>query len=61
MIDGRFAEAATAKASATRNAMFSFCAGMASAMAMPPMTNAAIRATLTSSFSVAVPFLMTVA
>ena len=31
--------------------MFSFCAGMASAIAMAPMTNAAMRATLTSSFS----------
>ena len=41
--------------------MFSFCAGMASAMAMPPITNAAMRATFTSSFSVTLPFLMTVA
>ena len=55
MIDGRFAEAATAKASATRKAMLSFWAGMARTMAMPPITNAAIRATLTSSFSVASP------
>ena len=35
--------------------MFSFCAGMASAIAMPPITKAAMRATRTSSFSVAVP------
>ena len=41
--------------------MLSFCAGMASAMAIAPMTNAAIRATLTSSFSVALPFLNTLA
>ena len=61
MIDGRFADAATAKARATRKAMLSFCAGMASAMAMPPITNAAMRATLTSSFSVAWPRLKTVA
>ena len=37
--------------------MLSFCAGMASRIAMPPMTNAAMRATLTSSFSVALPAL----
>ena len=55
------ADAATAKASATRNAMFSFCAGIASTIAMPPMTKAAIRATRTSSFSVALPFLNTLA
>ncbi len=41
--------------------MLSFCAGIESAMAMPPMTNAAIRATRTSCFSVAVPFLTTLA
>ena len=39
MIAGRLADAATAKASATRNAMLSFCAGIASAMAIAPMTN----------------------
>ena len=61
MSDGRLADAATAKASATRNAMFSFCAGMASTIAMPPMTNAAMRATLTSSFSLAFPRFHTVA
>ena len=41
--------------------MLSFCAGMASAIAMPPMTNAAMRATLTSSRSVAWPRLHTLA
>ena len=61
MIDGRFADAATAKASATRNAMFSFCAGMASAIAMPPITNAEIFATLISDCSLAVPFFQTLA
>ena len=56
-----WADAATAKASATKKAMLSFWAGMARAMAMPPITNAAIRATLTSSFSDAVPFFHTLA
>ena len=41
--------------------MLSFCAGMASAIEMPPMTKAAILATFTSSFSVATPRLKTVA
>ena len=52
MIAGRLADAATANASATRNAMLSRWAGIDSAMAIAPMTNAAIRATRTSSFSV---------
>ncbi len=52
---GRFAEAATAKASATRNAMFSFCAGIASAIATAPMPIAANRATRSSFFSVGFP------
>ena len=39
--------------------MLSFCAGMASTMAIPPMTKAAIRATLTSSSSEAWPRLIT--
>ncbi len=52
MIAGRFAEAATAKARATRNAMFSDCAGMARAIETAPISSAATRATLTSSFSV---------
>ena len=51
MIDGRLADAATAKASATRNAMLSRCAGIDSAIAMAPMTKAPMRATRTSSFS----------
>ena len=41
--------------------MLSFCAGIASAIAIPPITKAAIRATRTSSFSVASPFLNTLA
>ena len=58
---GRLPEAATAKASATRNAMFRSWAKIDSTMATPPIANAAIRATLTSSFSDAVPFLITLA
>ena len=41
--------------------MFSFCAGMASRIAMKPIPNAEPRATLSSCFSVAVPFLITLA
>src|SRR5690349_6517792 len=48
---GRFAEAATAKASATRNAMLSFCAGIASAIDTAPIPTAANRATRSSDFS----------
>src|SRR3954468_10852727 len=59
--DGRFAEAATAKASATRNAMFSFCAGIASAIATAPIPIAANRATRSSLFSVGFVFAITLA
>ena len=55
------AEAATANASATRNAMFSDCAKIESTIATPPMPNAAIRATPTSCFSVTSPFFHTFA
>jgi hypothetical protein len=58
---GRLADAATAKASATRNAMFSRWAGMASKIATVPMPKAAIRTTRNSSFSLAFPFLNTLA
>src|ERR671920_1520320 len=61
MIEGRFADAATAKARATRNAMLRFCDGIASAIEMPPITKAAILATRISSRSEAVPFLATLA
>ena len=61
MIDGRFADAATANASATRNAMLSFCAGIARAIEMPPITKAAMRAVRISSRSLAVPFFTTLA
>ena len=43
---GRLADAATAKASATRKAMFSRCAGIASKIATDPMAKAAIRTTI---------------
>src|SRR5215203_2329731 len=58
---GRLADAATAKASATRKAMFSRCAGMASKIATAPMPKAAIRATINSLLSDACPFLNTLA
>jgi hypothetical protein len=58
---GRLAEAATAKANATRKAMLSFWAGIDSAIATPPITNAAMRATLTSCFSVTLPSFQTLA
>ncbi len=45
---GRLADAATAKASATRKAMFSRWAGIASAIATAPMPNAATRTTIIS-------------
>src|SRR6476661_4785729 len=51
-ITGRFAEAAMAKAMATRNATFSDWAGMARAMETAPMTTAEIRPTRTSCLSV---------
>ena len=41
--------------------MLRFCAGIASRIAMPPITKAAILATLTSSFSEASPLRKTVA
>ncbi len=60
-IVGRFAEAATAKASATRNAMFWSLARMPPTMANRPITTAAIRATLTSASALTSPRLMTLA
>ncbi len=49
-ITGRLAEAATAKASATKNATLAFGPSrMATPMAMAPTTNAVTRATFTSS------------
>ena len=45
-IVGRFADAATAKASATRNAMFCPLAAMPPRIATAPTTSAAMRATL---------------
>src|ERR671915_2656609 len=58
---GRLAAAATAKASATRNATLMPRAKIDSTMAIAPMTKAAIRAALTSSRSLAVPRLITLA
>src|SRR6478609_2384627 len=58
-ITGRFADAAMAKAIATRNATFSDWAGMARAIDTAPMQTAAIRPTLTSCLSVTLPFLIT--
>ena len=58
---GRLADAATAKASATRKAMFSRCAGIASKIATAPMAKAAIRTTISSLLSDACPFLITLA
>jgi hypothetical protein len=55
------ADAATANAKATRNATLRFLPGMASRIATPPMTNAAMRAVLISCFSVTSPFLITLA
>src|SRR3712207_5914534 len=60
-IEGKFADAATANARATRKAMLSFWLGIANAIAMPPMTKAAIRATLTSWCSETLPCLKTLA
>ena len=62
MIDGRFADAATAKASATRNAMLSFCAGMASSDRDAADHEGRDPGDLDlAAFSVAVPFLNTLA
>ena len=58
-IVGRFALAATAKASATRKAMFWPLARMPPRIATRPMTSAAIRATRTSCSGVALPRLKT--
>ena len=58
-IVGRLALAATAKASATRNAMFWFLARMPPRIAMTPMTTDAVRATLTSWSCVVLPRLKT--
>ena len=57
MIVGRFADAATAKARPTRNAMFCFWARMPRTIARMPITMVAMRATLTSSAPVAVALL----
>ncbi len=58
---GRFAAAATAKASATRNAMFWPLARMPRPMASAPITTAVIRETLTCLFSSTCPFFSTLA
>jgi hypothetical protein len=59
---GRFADAATANASATRNAMFWPFAMMPPPMATAPITSAVLRAILTScTLSSASPFLITFA
>ena len=47
-IDGRFADAATANAKATRNAMFMLLAKMPPKMASAPITMTVFRATFTS-------------
>ncbi len=61
-IVGRFADAATANASATRNAMFCPLATMPPTMATAPITSAVMRATRTSGvLSSTVPFLITLA
>ena len=61
-IVGRFALAATAKASATRKAMFCPCTPMPPMIATAPMTITVRRAILTSaSESSTLPFLMTLA
>ncbi len=61
-IVGRFAEAATANASATRNATFWSLARMPPRMATAPMTHAVIRATFTSEVLLStLPRLMTLA
>src|ERR671916_396048 len=60
-IVGRLADAATANASATRNAMFWLRARMPAAMAMTPITTAVMRATPTSASGLVSPRLMTLA
>ena len=61
-IVGRLADAATANASATRNAMFWPLATMPPRIATMPITMAVMRATLTSSFlSSTAPCLITLA
>jgi hypothetical protein len=52
---GRFADATTAKASATSKAMFTRCVGMASKIATAPMAKAGIRTTMSSLRSEACP------
>ena len=58
---GRLAEAATAKARATRNATFCPLAKMPPIMASTPMTTTVRRATLTSVAASALPLAMTLA
>ena len=60
-IVGRLAEAATAKASATRKAMFWSLARMPPKIATTPITTAAIRATRTSLSADTSPRLITLA
>src|SRR5258705_693978 len=60
-IAGRFADAAIANASATRNATLRLRAKMPRTIATAPMTNAEYRATTTSCRSVVCPRLMTLA
>ncbi|SIM35415.1 Uncharacterised protein [Mycobacteroides abscessus subsp. abscessus] len=56
---GRFAEAATAKASATRKATFCPCAPIPPAMASRPMTTTVVLATRISRRGSAFPLQMT--
>ncbi len=58
---GRLALAATAKARATRNAMFWFLATMPPRIDTTPMTTTVRRAILTSASGSPTPFLMTLA
>ena len=56
---GRFALAATAKASATRKAMFCPCTPIPPTIDTAPMTSTVRRATLTSAFESTSPLRMT--
>src|SRR5690348_347322 len=60
-IAGRFAEAAIANATATRNATFRLRANTARTIAIAPITNAEYRATFTSSRSPVLPRRITLA
>ncbi|SKF62598.1 Uncharacterised protein [Mycobacteroides abscessus subsp. abscessus] len=58
-MEGRLAEAATANANATRNAMFCDLAAMPPTMASAPITITVVRATRSSASGLALPRLMT--